>query len=191
MVSAAALLLALATACGTSDLPPGVNPGEADYVLTVFELPNPSEDPCPALQGLPSKQIDEGGWKVCFPKHTDLFSMLDCLGVDEGVLHEGTGRIFGWNEGGIGWGLFLKRSRLGGEEVVISGHGGGELGNGRRGMERVIRVDCEVQHQSGSYSMDGLLKYEGTLPKQKLIMFHRPVGEPSSAPLLCVALEIN
>ena len=192
-LSVASLLFSpwLLSACGGGAIPEGVSPIDGDYVLTVFELQSPSAEPCAALMGLPREPVDGGAWFVCSPVESELLSVMDCLGRNEEVLSESTGRIFGWEESGAGWDLFSKRLSPGEAVVGISGHGVLTLSLGERDGERILQTQMEVQHQSGRLSVDDTLRYMGELPSGASLLFFCFLSEESSAPQLCVLLELQ
>ena len=181
----------LLSACGGGGVPEGVTPIHGDYVLTVFELQSPSARPCAALVGLPRERVDGGAWFVCSPVESELLSVLECLGRNEEVLSESTGRIFGWEESGAGWDLFSNRLLPGETVVGISGHGVLTLNLGERDGERILQTQMEVQHQSGRLSIDDTLRYMGELPSGASLLFFRFLSEERTSPQLCVLLELQ
>lgn len=184
-------LTALLSACGAEDPMQSADPIDADFVLSVFELEATASGPCPALSGLQSEALEEGGWQVAFPTREELLSVLDCRWEGEDVLYEGTGRLLGGAQNRIGWELFSKRTTGGGLEFVISGRGEGGAFVGMRGEERVALIDLEAQHKSSTHSIQGSIRYEGSWPLERTLLFHRRVGERANSPWVAVTIELH
>lgn len=187
----ATILAALLTACGVEDSLVGIEPLEADFVLSVFELEASARGPCAALTSLPGVELGEGSWEAVFPTQKELLEVLDCRWEGQDVLYEGTGRLMGGMKNRVGWELFARRTTTGGMEFAISGQGEGEVVVGLRGGERVAWIELDTQHQSSTHSVEGSLRYEGPWPSGRLLLMHRRVGERANAPWVCVAIELH
>lgn len=186
----ATILTALLTACGSGDSTVGIEPLEADFVLSIFELEATASGPCAALTSLSGGQIGESGWEVVFPTQAEFLRVLDCRMEREDVLHESTGRLLGEGNNRIGWELFTRRTSRGGLEYAISGRGEGEVVVGLRDEERVVLIDLDVRHQSSLHSIEGGMRHEGPWPSGRLFLMHRRVGKSVKAPWVCVAMEL-
>lgn len=185
------LLSCLSPGCGGADIPNGITPLNADYVLSVFELQSSVSGPCSALMGVSSDQIGVDGWAACFPVEAELLSVMECLRGDEAVLYESTGQVAGWGVSRAGWDLFSKRRTRGDELVSISGHGELALSLGEKDGERVLFTEMQVRHKSGKLSIDDKLRYEGAFPSNTSLLFYRFLDDRPSAPQLCVVLELQ
>ena len=184
-------LTALLSACGAEDPMQGADPIDAEFVLSVFELEATASGPCPALSGLQSEALGEGGWQVSFPTQNELLSVLDCRWEREDVLYESTGRLLGGEQNRIGWELFSKRTTAGGLEYAISGRGEGDAFVGLRGEERVALIDLEAQHHSSKHRTHGSIRYEGSWPQGSALLFHRRVGDRSDGPWVAITIELH
>ena len=185
------LLWCCSPSCGGEDHPEGITPIKADYVLSVFELQSSSRGPCPALMGVSSDQIGEDGWAVCLPAEAELLSVMECLRGDEAVLYESTGQVAGWGVSRDGWDLFTKRRTRGNESVSISGHGELTLSLGEKEGARVFFTEMQIRHKSGKLSIDDKLRYDGAFPRETSLLFYRFLNGQTSAPQLCVVLELQ
>jgi hypothetical protein len=184
-------LTALLSACGAEEPMQRADPIEADFVLSVFELEATASGPCPALSGLQSEALVEGGWQVAFPTQEELLSVLDCRWEGEDVLYESTGRLLGGEQNRIGWEFFSKRTTTGGLEYAISGRGEGDAFVGLRGEEHVALIDLEAQHKSSNHSIQGSIRYEGSWPMGRALLFHRRVGDRSNGPWVAITIELH
>ena len=184
-------LTALLSACGAEEQVQGVDPIDADFVLSVFELEATAGGPCVALSSLQSEVSGEGGWQAAFPTQEELLSVLDCRLEGEDVLYEGTGRLLGGSKNRIGWELFSKRTTAGGLEFVISGSGEGDAFVGMRGEERVALINLVAQHHSSSQMVRGPVRYEGVWPLERALLLYRRVGDRADARWVAVAIELH
>lgn len=185
------LLSCLSPGCGAEEPPDGITPINADYILSVFELQSSPSGPCSALMGVSSELIGDDGWAVCFPEEVELFSVMECLRGDEGLLSESTGQVRGWGVSRTGWDLFSKRRSSGQEFISVSGHGEIGLSLGEGDGERVLFAEMGIRHKSGELSIDDKLLYEGAFPRDTSLLLYRFLGGQTSAPQLCVVLEVQ
>ena len=185
------LLTALLSACGEEVSMEGVEPIDADFVLSVFEVQEIGGNPCAALSNLQSEVLGDGVGQVAFPTQDELLRVLDCRWDGEDVLYEGTGRLLKRAENRIGWELFSQRTTPGGQEFVISGRGEGDAFVALLDGERIAWVNLETQHQSSTNAFRGSLRYEGSWPHGRALLLHRRVGARANGPWLCVAIELH
>lgn len=181
---------ALLSGCGTQSGEGRPQAIEADYVISVFELRASGDAPCPALKRLESAPAGEGGWRTTVAGPNQLLKVLDCRPEGQDILIEETGRLLATGENKVGWELFLQQRSGGGVRYVTSGRGEGELFVGLEGGERVVTLELEVEHRSGSHQLEAPLSYEGAWPPGRALLLYKRISERANSPWLIVAMEL-
>lgn len=181
---------ALLSGCGTQSEEGRPHAIEADYVISVFELGASGSAPCPALKGLESAPAGEGGWRATVAGPNQLLKVLDCRPEGQDILIEETGRLLATGENKVGWELFLQQRSGGGVRSVTSGRGEGELFVGLEGEERVVALELEVEHRSGSHQLEAPLRYEGAWPSGRALLLYKRISERANSRWLIVAMEL-